>query len=335
MRIENNVASQPYNTFNIGVDFETVITITDKSDFDYLDFDLSQCHILGGGSNILLTDNVKQPIVHIHTKGIEVVKDETDYVLVEVAAGETWHDLVLWAIANDFGGIENLSLIPGRCGAAPMQNIGAYGVEIKDVLHAVKAFDTKNSKLFSFYNQECGFGYRTSNFKTKWKNQFIITDIIIKLSKNGFHKINISYGAIASELERRNINKPQIKDVSDVVIDIRRSKLPDPSVIGNSGSFFKNPIVTKAFYSEMVKTFGEVPSYEAGEDVKVPAGWLIDQCGWKGKVVGQTGTYKNQALVLVNHGKATGTEIHSLSKAIQKSVFDKYGIALEPEVNIW
>lgn len=335
MRIQNNLSSKLFNTFNIDVNFETVITINDAEELSYLDLEIDTYKVLGGGSNILLKSNLDVPILHIDTKGIQVIKEDKNFVLVEVAAGEIWHDLVMWSIQNNYGGIENLSLIPGRCGAAPMQNIGAYGVEIKDVLHTVKAFHSKSKRQFTFHNQECNFGYRSSNFKTKWKDEFIITHIVLKLTKPGSHELNVSYGAISGVLKNGNISQPTIKDVSDAVIAIRRSKLPDPKEIGNSGSFFKNPIVTKDFYDELLEKVGEVPSYEAGAEKKIPAGWLIDQCGWKGKIVGQTGTYKNQALVLVNHGRASGEEVYNLAKEIQKSVTDKFGITLEPEVNIW
>ena len=314
MQISNKVSSKPYNTFNIDLDIDQLITIDDVSDFEYLDIDLTKILVLGGGSNILLTDKLTKPVLHINTKGVKVVNDQESYVLVEACAGEEWHDFVLWAISNNFGGLENMSLIPGKCGAAPMQNIGAYGVEIKDVLHAVKAFDKTSKKMLTFHNSECDFGYRSSNFKTIWKDKFIITSIVLKLTKEGYHVLNTSYGAISKTLEEKQIINSTIKDVSDVVIAIRQSKLPDPKVIGNSGSFFKNPVVEQSLFDAILKDNPNMPNYLAENGVKIPAGWLIDQCGWKGKVVGQTGTYKNQALVIVNHGEATGEEIFNLSK---------------------
>jgi len=335
MQISNKVSSKPFNTFNIDVEIDRLITIDDVSDLAYLDLDLSKVSIIGGGSNLLLKSNIDHPVLHINMKGIEIVNDSDTYVLVEAQAGEEWHDFVLWTIENDFGGVENMSLIPGKCGAAPMQNIGAYGVEIKDVLHAVKVFDKTTRQHLTFHNSECHFGYRTSNFKTVWKDRFIITSIVLQLTKNGHHVLNTSYGAISKTLEEKHILDPSIKHISEAVIAIRQSKLPDPNVIGNSGSFFKNPVVEKSIADAILETHPNMPSYPAENGVKIPAGWLIDQCGWKGKVVGQTGTYKHQALVIVNHGHATGEEVFNLSQTIQKSVKEKFNIALEAEVNIW
>lgn len=336
MTITNNVSSEGLTTFGIDVSIDTLIQIDDESDFYYLDrWKNDDLKIIGGGSNILLTSDVKQPLFNINNKGFSILKEEEEYVLVQMAAGENWHDAVLWAVNNGYGGIENLSLIPGKCGAAPIQNIGAYGVEIKDVLHTVKAYDLKHGVIKFFYNQECEFAYRTSNFKTKWKDKYVVTDIILKLSKPNYHTINTRYGAINNELQKRAIDNPTIEDVSNVVISIRQSKLPDPKVIGNAGSFFKNPIVSSEVFDKITVSHPDIPNYPAGHDIKLAAGWLIDQCGWKGRVVGETGTYKNQALVLVNRGKATGAEIKSVSKSIQKDVFNKFGIQLEPEVNIW
>lgn len=336
MQIQNNVSSKSFNTFRANVHIDTLISIDTVEDFYQLKkLRNSGFRILGGGSNVLFTKDMHEPLVLINTKGIEVIKEEDSYVLVSIAAGEVWHDTVLWAIKQNYGGIENLSLIPGKCGAAPIQNIGAYGVEIKDVLHAVKAFNLETQIEQIFHNAECGFAYRMSHFKSKWKEQFLITDIILKLSKPNFHKINISYGAISSELEKKGITKPTIKNVSDAVIDIRSSKLPDPQVIGNAGSFFKNPIVDPDVYNSLAQDFSDMPNYPAGDKVKLAAGWLIDQCGWKGKRVGDTGTYDNQALVIVNRGEASGADILAVAQQIQKDVVNKFGIELEPEVNIW
>jgi UDP-N-acetylmuramate dehydrogenase len=255
--------------------------------------------------------------------------------LVKFSAGENWHDAVMWAVENNYGGIENLSLIPGKCGAAPMQNIGAYGIEIKDVLLAVYAFDTEKKQEFIFHNHECGFGYRTSNFKTIWKDKFIITEIVLKLTKPGYHIIDKSYGAIQSELDARGIGSPSIKDLSDVVIHIRQSKLPDPQELGNAGSFFKNPVISTSKFEALKSSFPEMPHYPAQDKIKLPAGWLIDQCGWKGITEGQVGTYKHQALVLVNHGQASGEDVLNFSKKINASVEEKFGVELEMEVNVW
>ncbi len=337
MVIRNNVSSRDYNTFGIDVSIAQLIEINERKDLSFLgDRLVPDIKVLGGGSNILLTEGISSPVVYINTKGIELIKEGEEYILAKFEAGENWHEAVMWAVKNGYGGIENLSLIPGKCGAAPMQNIGAYGVEIKDFLHAVTAFDLEHGVELTFHNEECGFGYRTSNFKTIWKGRYVITDIILKLSKSGHHKINLSYGAIRAQLDNRGIEYPTIEQVSQVVMAIRRSKLPDPAQIGNAGSFFKNPIIAMAKYQSLMLTYPDMPSYPVDDtSVKVPAGWLIDQCGWKGKVVGQTGTYKNQALVLVNHGSATGTEIYVLSTTILESVREKYGIMLEREVNVW
>ncbi len=338
MVISNDLSSIGYNTFGIDVSFGTFIELTSKSDLPIIRNKIleSGYFILGGGSNILLSQDISKPVIQVNNKGIELIKDAEEYILVKLAAGESWHEVVLWSVEHGYGGIENLSLIPGKCGAAPMQNIGAYGVEIKDVIHAVIAYKLADGHEYTFHGEECGFGYRTSNFKTKWKDDFIITDIVLKLSKPGFHKLNTSYGAIESELQQRGISQPTIDDISKVVISIRQAKLPYPEQIGNAGSFFKNPIISMALYEKLISNYPEMPSYPVdNHTIKVPAGWLIDQCGWKGRVVGQTGTYKNQALVLVNHGSATGAEVYKLSDDIQTSVLAKYDIKLEREVNVW
>ena len=338
MRIQNNVSSKPYNTFGLDTSFNTLITVGEVSDLFYLKEILksSKTRILGGGSNILLLKPNTDPVILIDIKGIEILKEEDAYALVKFGAGEIWHDAVLWAIENNLGGIENLSLIPGKCGAAPMQNIGAYGVEIKDVLHSVTAYDTESNSELVFHNEECGFGYRTSNFKTIWKGRMVITSIILKLTKDGYHVLNDSYGAVTNHLKENRITQPSIVDLGEVISDIRRQKLPDPKVLGNSGSFFKNPIVSKEKANQLLVSYAKMPTYPVDADmVKLSAGWIIDQCGLKGQRVGDAGTYKNQALVLVNHGNATGKEIHEFSKQVQSNVKEKFGIELEPEVNIW
>lgn len=335
MRIQNQVSSKKYNSFQIDVNLDCLIEIEDYADLDALDLD-SGFKILGGGSNVLMVSDLKKPLVHICIKGKEILKEEDDYVLVKLAAGENWHEAVLWAIEQGYGGIENLSLIPGKCGAAPMQNIGAYGVEIKDVLHSVYVYDIENAYHKIFHASECGFGYRSSNFKTIWKDKFIITAIVLRLSKDGHHVINTSYGAIKNSLEQNNISEPGIGDVSKAVIEIRQSKLPDPKVIGNAGSFFKNPIVAKELYDKIAVDYPGMPAYPAGDKIKLAAGWLIEQCGWKGlKEDSGAGSYKDQALVLVNHGTAKGEDILAIAKKIQHSVSERFGVDLEPEVNIW
>ena len=338
MNIRHNLSGQPYNSFGIDVSLQTLIEIHDKEELFHLRalFKKQDVKVLGGGSNILLTADIAQPVLLVSNEGIEITKDAEDYVLVQFAAGEIWTNAVDWAVRNGYGGIENLALIPGKCGAAPMQNIGAYGVEIKDVLHAVFAFEKEESVEYILHNSECGFGYRSSNFKSIWKDKFIITDIVLKLSKSGHHHIDTSYGAINNALDAKGIQNPTIADVKDVVTEIRQSKLPDPQQIGNAGSFFKNPIITKETFQRLISEFPGMPSYPVDEhQVKIPAAWLIDQCGWKGRVVGQSGTYKNQALVIVNHGSATGAEVYQLSQEILDSVYDKYLVKLEREVNVW
>lgn len=269
-------------------------------------------------------------------KGIEVVKEDDENVWVKAGGGEVWHEFVLWTIENNFGGIENMSLIPGSAGAAPMQNIGAYGVEIKDVFESLEAFEIESGEIKIFSGSECNFGYRESVFKRELKNQYIITSMTLKLTKDGHHKINTSYGMIQSELDSKGISNPTIKDVSDAVIKIRQSKLPDPKEIGNSGSFFKNPILPNEQIEKLKSEFPDIPVYKVDEkSSKTAAGWLIDQAGWKGYRKENYGVHKNQALVLVNYGGAQGKSIYDLSESIIKSIKEKFGIELEREVNIY
>lgn len=337
LTLQQAVSLKPYNTFGIDVFASNFVSINDVKQLIDLaenkDFWSKEKLILGGGSNVLLTGNFDGLVVKMNTKGIEVVKETDTTVQLKVQAGENWHQFVLHTIENGFGGIENLSLIPGCVGASPMQNIGAYGVEIKDVFVELEAFHIEKKEFHTFQNYECEFGYRTSIFKTREKGNYIITSVTFELSKHP--TIHTEYGAIKAELEKREITNPTIKDVSDVVIAIRQSKLPDPSKIGNAGSFFKNPIVPKSQFIPLHKDYPLMPHYFIDEDeVKIPAGWLIEQCGFKGKQVGNTGTYKNQALILVNHGNASGLEIWNHAKTIQQTVFKEFGIEIEPEVNL-
>lgn len=288
--------------------------------------------ILGGGSNVLFTKNFDGLVIHNNVKGIEILKETTNDVYVKFGAGEVWHNCVLFCIENNFAGVENLSLIPGYIGAAPMQNIGAYGVELKDVFVSLEAINLASGVIETFSNIQCNFGYRESIFKNKAKDQYLITSVTLKLQQQA--SFNISYGAIEKTLEENGVEELNIKAISDAVIQIRQSKLPNPKVVGNAGSFFKNPVVDNAVAQTILKKYNKMPNYPAGKKTKIPAGWLIDQCGFKGKIVGETGTYKNQALVLVNHGNAKGGEILSFSKEIQATVLDKFGIELEREVNV-
>ena len=336
MRIQNQVDLRSFNTFGISAIAEKFIEFNSEEDLLYVaDYIDRPPLVLGGGSNILIEKESIPLVLKNNILGIKTLKDSDEYVLIEVGAGVNWHELVLWTVDHNYGGIENLSLIPGNTGAAPIQNIGAYGVELKDVFHSLWFFDFKQKLIKSFQKNECDFGYRSSIFKKELKNKGVITKVILKLSKSGHHVINQSYGAIGARLLSKNISEPNIKDISNAVIEIRESKLPDPSQIGNAGSFFKNPIVSGEVFKQLEMDFPNVAAYPLDDGtVKLAAGWLIDQCGWKGKREGDVGTYKNQALVIVNHGNATGKEIIALSKNIQRSVLHKFGVSLEAEVNI-
>lgn len=293
-------------------------------------------HILGGGSNILITHpEVHGLIVRIGIKGIVLEKKFSHHVWVSAGAGENWHDLVTWALHNNLGGIENLSLIPGTCGAAPIQNIGAYGIELQDVFLKLEAIHLRTGARRIFYRRDCAFGYRDSLFKKELKNQYCITRIWLKLQLPP-HRIHLKYGDIKRELAKENILNPGIHDVSKAVIAIRSSKLPDPAKVGNAGSFFKNPVIKTSQWTQLKKDFPDMPAYQVDDShVKVPAGWLIERLGWKGKIFGQTGSYSTQALVLVNYGNASGSEILHLAKEIMRSVKNTFEIDLQPEVNFW
>lgn len=337
MQTFSNASLKAYNTFGLDVKAQKLYIVEQESDLQALE-DLgiyeNKHLILGGGSNVLLTKDFDGGIILISTRGKEELESNSESVTVKFAAGEIWHDCVKWAIENNYGGIENLSLIPGTIGAAPMQNIGAYGVEIKDTFRRLKAFNKKRGNFEFFNADECEFGYRESVFKHKLKDQYIITSVEFNLTKFN-HKINTSYGAISGVLRQKGIDNPTLKDVSETVIEIRQSKLPDPKEIGNSGSFFKNPIVEDSLVEKIKKEFPNMPAYPAAEGkTKLAAGWLIEQCGWKGKRVGETGSHAKQALVLVNYGNAKGAEIWSLAMDIQASVKSKFGVEIHPEVNV-
>ena len=336
MEILSQFSLKNHNTFGIEAkakQFVAVHTITELK--KVLEENKNQeKFILGGGSNMLLTKDIDALVIHIDLKGKKVVKEDDDHVWVESQAGETWHDFVLWTIEQNFGGLENMSLIPGNVGTTPVQNIGAYGTEIKDTFVSCDAMNIETQEIRTFTHAECNFGYRESIFKNEVKNQYIITSVIYKLTKRN-HKINTSYGDITAELAKNNITNPTLRDVSNAVIAIRQSKLPDPKELGNSGSFFKNPILLKSDFEKIHQKFPEMKYYDVSEtEVKVPAGWLIEQAGFKGKRFGDAGIHKNQALVLVNYGNATGQEILAISKEIQKTVFEKFGIHIEAEVNV-
>ncbi|HEY9561493.1 MAG TPA: UDP-N-acetylmuramate dehydrogenase [Anseongella sp.] len=336
MIFQENKSLKSFNTFAVPALARYFVEVNRKEDLPVLFANqerlIRPLLVLGGGSNILFTRDFEGTVLKMNIKGIRV-ETSGDAVLVEAGAGEVWNDLVSYCVTNGYAGIENLTLIPGSVGAAPIQNIGAYGVELQHVFDSLEAFDTETGEFRCFNQEECAFGYRESVFKKEHRGQFIVTSVTLRLSS--VFNPNTSYGAIETELARRNITKPDISDISEVVADIRVSKLPDPSTIGNAGSFFKNPVIGEAEFEQLRKKFPDVVSFSmAGDRVKLAAGWLIEQCGWKGKITGHTGTWKNQALVLVNHGHATGDEVYALSEAIIGSVRDKFGLVLEREVNI-
>jgi len=290
--------------------------------------------VLGGGSNILFTRDFNGLVLLNEMPGISVVSEDDEYAVVKAGAGVVWHELVMHAVARGWGGIENLSLIPGKVGAAPMQNIGAYGVELKDAFVSLEAMRIDDGEIIAFGLSECAFGYRESFFKREGKNRFIILSVTFKLTKRD-HRARTDYGNITDELARRGITSPTIKDVSEAVIAIRQSKLPDPAVLGNAGSFFKNPVVPESLARNITLANPAAPVYPAGDGrSKLAAGWLIEQCGWKGKRIGHCGMHERQALVLVNHGGATGAEIWNLSEQVMRSVHERFGVMLEREVNV-
>ena len=334
MQIQTDFSLKNYNTFGIEAKAKAFVSVETLEDLKTVLKENQDIFILGGGSNMLLTQDIQKLVVHVNLKGKEVRKRNEDFAVVKAQAGENWHEFVLYCIEQNLGGIENLSLIPGNVGTTPIQNIGAYGVEIKDTMLSCEALNLKTLEIETFTNTDCKFEYRESIFKKELKNQYIITSVSFKLSTKN-HKVSTTYGVIGTELAKNNIENPTLKDVSNAVIAIRKSKLPDPKELGNSGSFFKNPIISKEAYEKAKALHPEMPHYVVSEsEVKVPAGWLIEQAGFKGKRFGDAGVHKNQALVLVNYGTATGAELVALSETIQQTVFDKFGISIDAEVNI-
>ena len=333
-----DVSLKPFNTFGIDVKAEAFCRIESLDQLPairelYLQYQ-PEILVLGGGSNVLLTKDHSGLVLFNSLKGIEVLKEDAETVELFAASGENWHDLVMWAVSNNWGGIENLSLIPGSVGAAPIQNIGAYGVELKDVVKEVYAYHWETGKHCIISNEDCRFGYRDSIFKKEEKGRYFITGISVMLDKQPSH-FKTSYGDIRKVLEEKGIDQPTVAAISDAVIYIRRSKLPDPAVLGNAGSFFKNPVIAAAHFSRLKLEFPDMPSFPQEDgSVKIPAAWLIERCGWKGKRVGNTGNHAGQALVIVNYGSASGTEIWQHAMAVQLSVKDLFGILLEPEVNV-
>lgn len=334
--IEQNISLKPYNTFGIDVKasafgrFQSLETL--KALLSNRDPEIPLL-ILGGGSNILLTKDLPFFVLKNEIEGIETISETDEQVVLKVGSGVEWHTFVRHTVEQGFGGIENMSLIPGSVGASPMQNIGAYGAEIKDTFVSLEALHIESLELHTFNKEQCQFGYRESVFKRALKDQYVIVSVSYQLTKHP--KINTSYGAIQSEIEVMGIENITVDVVSQAVMNIRRSKLPDPKVLGNAGSFFKNPVVSKEVFDQLHLNYPDAPHYpqESGEE-KLAAGWLIEKAGWKGKRVGNCGVHEKQALVLVNYGGATGGEIYDLSTAIIEDIYSKFGVRLEREVNI-
>ncbi|GFD74436.1 UDP-N-acetylenolpyruvoylglucosamine reductase [Tenacibaculum sp. KUL113] len=334
MNIQENISLKEYNTFGIDVNAKRFVSITSVYQLQQLLKEEKNLFLISGGSNMLLTKDIENLVVHIDIKGISIDRENPNNIHLTVNAGENWHEFVLWCVSQNYGGLENLSLIPGNVGTCPIQNIGAYGVEVKDTITKVETVEIKTGKLVSFSAEECQFGYRNSIFKNEAKGKYVLTSVSFQLTKNN-HKLNTSYGAIESELASKDITNPTIKDISDAVIAIRQSKLPDPKEIGNSGSFFKNPVISREHFEKLQKKYPNTPSYVISDtEIKVPAGWLIEQSGFKGKRFGDYGVHEKQALVLVNYGNAKGNEIYELAQNIQLTIKEKFNINLEIEVNI-
>jgi UDP-N-acetylmuramate dehydrogenase len=337
MQFFKNISLKNYNTFSIDAYAKFFAAFNSVEDLQNLfqsnEYKDEPKLFLGGGSNILFTKDFDGLVLKNEIGGISIIHEEENYVYIKVGAGVNWHQFVLYCIHNNLGGVENLSLIPGNVGASPMQNIGAYGVEIKDVFYSLEAYHFTENRIVNFTLNDCEFDYRESVFKKQYKNQFVILNVTFRLNKTPYY--NISYGAIEDELKKMHVEQLSIKAISDAVINIRTSKLPDPKLIGNAGSFFKNPEINEHELHELKRIKTDMPSYNINDDkFKIPAGWLIEKCGWKGYRKGDAGCYDKQALVLVNYGNAKGSEISSLGEEIKKSVLNEFGLALETEVNI-
>ncbi len=337
MNITKNKSLLSYNTFHIEQSVETFIEIDDENELLELIKDKNifskPIYILGGGSNILLTKNIEGILLHNRLKGIEIIYEDDEHVFVKFHSGEIWHECVLWSIKQHLAGIENLSLIPGTIGAAPIQNIGAYGVELKDVFYQLEAIHLQSGNRKTFNRNECQFAYRNSLFKTTEYKNYFITHVVLKLNKTPKYKID--YGDIRKTIEADFHGEINIQNIAQAVINIRKSKLPDPAEIGNAGSFFKNPVINESHFLQLQNDYSSIPNYPAESGVKVPAAWLIEQCGWKGYRKNAFGVHPKQALVLVNYDNANGDEIWNLSQQIIDSVHHKFNIQLEREVNVW
>ena len=339
MKVEKNIALGKLNTFGIKAKAAEFVSIESQEEaatfFAEYDLENKKFLILGGGSNLLLTKDIEGVVIQNNIKGIKKIEEDDQHIVLEVGAGENWHQFVIHCVKNNYAGLENLSLIPGNVGASPMQNIGAYGVEVKELITKVLALEIETGNLVEFNNAECAFDYRSSIFKTSHKDKYFITAVHFRLKKSP--EFNIEYGAIKQQLEKDGVAKDNlsIKAISDAVIAIRQSKLPDPKKIGNSGSFFKNPIITEEKFNQLKKRFKSMPAYQLPQGgYKLAAGWLIENAGWKGFREKDYGVHRNQALVLVNHGNASGEEIFDLSERILYSINKKFGVKLEREVNV-
>lgn len=335
MEILKNQSLLNYNTFGINAEaayFANATTLDEIKEALVFAKD-KPILILGGGSNLLLLKDWEGLVLHIDLKGIDHLGEDNEYLYIKAAAGENWHQFVLYCIEQNFAGVENLSLIPGNVGAGPMQNIGAYGVELKDIFYELEALNRKDLSIRKFSKEECEFDYRSSIFKTSARDQYIILNVTFKLLREP--KLNLQYGAIEEQLKGMGVTTPDIKDISDAIIAIRQSKLPDPAVVGNAGSFFKNPVISQEYFETLKSQYPEISAYpQANGTVKIAAGWLIEKAGWKGKRIGNFGVHANQALVLVNYGGAKGNDIYQLSEDIVLDIQAKFGIELEREVNM-
>ena len=335
--IKENVSLHPFNTFHIE---STARFYTEVKNIEQLRelaasgrLHENPVLVMGGGSNLLFTGNYKGIVVRIQNKGIEIVSRSSKSVLVKASAGENWHEFVTYCVNLGFGGLENLSLIPGSVGSSPIQNIGAYGVEMKDTFYSLEAIDILTGELKQYKPEECHFGYRDSIFKNELKGRVVIWSVTFNLSLHAV--VHLEYGAIKQQLSDMGIENPEISDVSRAVCEIRHSKLPDPKLLGNAGSFFKNPTIDQKFAEKLIEAFPKMVSYQTEDGrVKLAAGWLIEQCGWKGFREGDAGVHQNQALVLVNYGNAKGSDILTLAHRIQNSVYERFGVKLEMEVNV-
>lgn len=335
--VQSNVDLQPYNTLNVSVKTRYFAAVDTEEELRQILMHPGSSGlrilILGGGSNMLFVDDFDGLVIKVDIAGREIIQEDEEHVWLKIGGGENWHETVRYCIEKGWGGIENLSLIPGTVGGAPIQNIGAYGAELKEVFEYLEGMDIEGRQIRKYSRENCEFGYRDSIFKGELSGIVIVTRVVLKLSKNP--ELNTSYGSIQDELGNRDIDNPTIKDISDIIIDIRNSKLPDPQSLGNAGSFFKNPVVDQEVFEDIKQECAEVPGYPMEDSkIKIPAAWLIEEAGWKGKVIGNTGTYEQQALVIVNHGGATGKEIWDLAQQIQDAVEREFGIELVPEVNI-